>query len=310
MQGPAYSERRIERHLRIIRTAAEVKEITAEDADAIGFQAWIFTQVSMPHKAPRLGEPWRRRNGRAELLMQPGYGRLRPAEPLRQMLLPSGATPRLMLSWLVSRFVSNPRHDPVVELPDRQRALLRELHPGRIDFPGSRYARFRLDLVELTVARLYVGDQDCTITSERPALWWDERAPDQPLMFPPYVRLSAEFCAHILRAPVPLDRRTLSSLSGSTVAMDVYLWLTWRLPQLVTATLVRWPALAEQFSSGYSRSRDFRRRFEVALREVLHAYPTAMVEPIDEGLVLRPSPPHLPRRMTVVDAPTKRRRLH
>lgn len=103
------------------------------------------------------------------------------------------------------------------------------------------------------------------------------------------------FFAELLAAPVPIDLRALAALTSS-LALDVYCWLTYRLSGLSRPLTLSWPALALQFGSQTARPRDFRRRFVVALAAVLVVYPEARVRAGRDGLVLFPSPSHVPSR--------------
>ena len=61
-------------------------------------------------------------------------------------------------------------------------------------------------------------------------------------------------------------------------------------------TLVPWEGLQNQFGSGYSRPRDFRRKASTHLMKVLRVYPAVRVSQTDAGLGLYPSPPHVQAR--------------
>jgi hypothetical protein len=59
--------------------------------------------------------------------------------------------------------------------------------------------------------------------------------------------------------------------------------------------LIPWEALQTQFGADYGRLRDFKRRFFSHLVCVLHVYPAARLQQRNGGLLLQPSPTHLPR---------------
>jgi hypothetical protein len=91
----------------------------------------------------------------------------------------------------------------------------------------------------------------------------------------------------------------LKALSKSPMALDIYVWLTYRMSYLRRDTTIPWPALQAQFGADYERTRDFKTAFVEHLRKVLTVYPDAKVQPVEHGLVLHPSPPHVPRIVTV-----------
>ncbi|MFQ5528466.1 MAG: pirin, partial [Thermoanaerobaculia bacterium] len=59
--------------------------------------------------------------------------------------------------------------------------------------------------------------------------------------------------------------------------------------------LIPWEALQIQFGADYGRLRDFKRKFLGHLADVLHVYPAVRLSAQPAGLLLRPSPTHLPR---------------
>ncbi len=100
---------------------------------------------------------------------------------------------------------------------------------------------------------------------------------------------------------MPIDLRALKALKGSPLALDIYSWLTYRMSYLRKPCLIPWEALQTQFGADYGRLRDFKRKFVSHLADVLHVYPAARLGEQPAGLLLRPSPTHLP------PAPTNRR---
>lgn len=85
----------------------------------------------------------------------------------------------------------------------------------------------------------------------------------------------------------------MGALAGSSLALDLYVWLTQRLRRVPAgkAQLVPWTSLQEQFGPGYAWLRDFRRSFLETLRQVHVVYPTARLSADERGLNLEHSPP-------------------
>ncbi|MEA4110551.1 hypothetical protein VBK20_24960 [Enterobacter hormaechei] len=69
-------------------------------------------------------------------------------------------------------------------------------------------------------------------------------------------------------------------------------------PYLSRRTTIPWVSLAGQFGAGYAMDeqglRDFKRAFLRELKHVMVVYPEAKVADSPNGLVLYPSPPHVP----------------
>lgn len=118
------------------------------------------------------------------------------------------------------------------------------------------------------------------------------------------VLLSDGFYEECVTNPVPVDLRAYRALKGSPLAMDIYAWLTYRMSYLRKQTPpIPWEALYMQFGSGLSANtkdpamvvRDFKKAFLKALQVVQVVYPEARVDDTTKGLILRPSPTHIPK---------------
>jgi hypothetical protein len=59
--------------------------------------------------------------------------------------------------------------------------------------------------------------------------------------------------------------------------------------------LIPWEILQTQFGADYGRQRDFKRKFLGHLADVFCVYPAARLSEQPAGLLLKPSPTHLPR---------------
>ena len=63
------------------------------------------------------------------------------------------------------------------------------------------------------------------------------------------------------------------------MAIDVYVWLAYKLHVLQARTPLRWPALYAQFGAGFASIKNFRPSFLDALAAATAAYPGAVVTP-------------------------------
>jgi hypothetical protein len=79
-------------------------------------------------------------------------------------------------------------------------------------------------------------------------------------------------------------------MRGSGLAIDIYIWLAWRMFNLSASTIVSWDRLAQQFGADYKLVRQFKAHFIKQLQLVTIVYSQAKVQPTDAGLLLSPSP--------------------
>jgi len=109
--------------------------------------------------------------------------------------------------------------------------------------------------------------------------------------------LSASFFEQLKRHPVPIEDAAIRAISNNSMALDVYLWLAYRLHVLQARCPISWAALKAQFGKGFVRTGHFRAAFQDSLQVALAVYPNAKVESGPEGLVLHPSPAPIARKL-------------
>ena len=253
--------------------------------------ARILVQATLPHSRP-LTHEFERVNGRFTLYMNA------PAS----VGLPYGSYPRLALAWLSTEAVRTRSRE--IELGPTFSSFMYKLGLTPITGKRGTTSRLRDQLHRLfsTTIRCSYSDEDeghaagvgYTIAHKH-ELWWSPRDLDQQPLWNSVVVLSTEFYDELVAHAVPIDLRALKALKGSPLALDIYSWLTYRMSYLRKPCLIPWEALQTQFGADYGRQRDFKRKFLSHLADVLHVYPAARLSEQPAGLLLRPSPTHLPR---------------
>jgi hypothetical protein len=87
----------------------------------------------------------------------------------------------------------------------------------------------------------------------------------------------------------------IKAIGARSLAIDVYVWLAYRLHSLHKPTPLLWTAIHSQFGGGFRAVRHLKPVMLDALRLALAVYPEARVNVREEGLVLHPSPPAVPK---------------
>jgi hypothetical protein len=161
--------------------------------------------------------------------------------------------------------------------------------------------------------RFEKGAQEARLADQRIVdgmdLWRDDTA-DEPDLFRTggewvrHIKLSDPFFQHLTEHAVPLSEEAISRLKHSSLALDLYVWLTYRLHPLKKETTVPWHALSDHFGAE-SNHRLLAYRLKEVLKDVVAVYPEADVEPTNRGLLLRPSKPSVPVSSVVVRLPTR-----
>ncbi len=96
---------------------------------------------------------------------------------------------------------------------------------------------------------------------------------------------------------MPVSESALKRISGSSLAIDVYIWLAYRMNVIEEPSPISWPALFTQFGPNFTKISHFKPTFLDALRLATTVYPEARVQ-VDQqkGVVLLPSRLAIPRK--------------
>jgi hypothetical protein len=259
----------------------------------------------MPHKRPRIEDAnWRIETDYVTLLVEPGTrvdsdGRETPVG------LPFGAYARLILiDWQTEALEKGSRD--VVMGPSLKASLKRMglSHGGRVmELVREQIERlatcrftFHLKTNEQrrgAIANVNIVDniEYCEVGQGATTRRYVER-----------VRLSEVFYKQLQTHPVSVDKSSVMAIRNSSMALDLYMWLAYRLRALDRDREISWTALKGQFGGGVSAMRNFKPLFNENLQLALSVYRTADVQATPTGLLLRPSPPPVPQRTPLLIA--------
>lgn len=278
---------------------ASVMDIAAavleEESRSQGFCYSGFCLTSLPHRKLADEERWERRQGRVTLVIEPGAVPKRGGG-LTEVGVPYGSRARLLLIYMQTVAMQTGSRE--VELGRTMNAWL-----SRMDIPvgGTTYAAMQEQARRINHCRLTFfwddGEREGfakeTIVDGGIRLRADDR---QGALWQETVKLSDSFYQALTRHPVPVWEPAIRHLSGQSMALDVYVWLAYRLHILAQDTPVSWAALHAQFGGGYKAVRQFKPEFRRALDYAMAVYPDACVSVDEAGVVLRPSRPPIPER--------------
>ena len=272
----------------LVNQALAIEDADAREAGALGFMARAMVQATLPHRKVD-STYFERRNGAFTLSMQ----------ALPKIGLPYGALPRLLLAWTTTEAVKTKSRE--LELGDSMSAFMAEL--GLTATGGNSGSITRLKnqtrrLFTATVAASYedenhIEDMGYRL-ADRSVLWWHSKDPEQVGLWKSTVTLSEQFFNEVIDRPVPIDMRAMKALKQSPMALDIYTWLTYRMSYLKRPTVIPWDAVATMFGSNYKQLKHFKQAFIEELRRVMVVYPQVRVEVTDDGLMVKPSPTHIP----------------
>ena len=291
--------------LKVVAEAIVIETEDARKAGKVGYMARALVQATLPHKATA-GNVFMRRNGAYEMSIMSPKG------------LPYGSIPRLLLSWVTTEAVRT--RSPELVLGSSLSSFMAELNLLRSGGARGDITRIRKQTERLFSSMISCRYQDETNTqgggfniAKEYNLWWNYKNPHQLPIWKSTVTLGTDFFNEIIERPVPIDMAALMTLKRSPMALDIYFWITYRNSYLQRDVVIPWPLLQMQFGADYAQDteglRNFKKNFLLRLKDVLTVYDTAKVCNVEKGLLLKPSPPHVPKRLIPELAGSRKRLL-
>ncbi len=283
------------RALDLIGRALEVEALDAQEAGQVGYMPRVLVQTTLPYRDPKT-MVYKRQNGDLKLSLLSPNG------------VPYGSIPRFLVSYLASEAVI--KGSPQISLGHSQNEFVSML--GMHTAGGAIKARmkeqckrFFTSMLSMEVhkagSNFHQDAMENILVAKKAFIFWHPKEHDQPTLWESTMTLTDDFFNECIKHPVPIDMCVMDVLSSSPMAMDVYVWMTWRVARASKASTLPWEMLMLQFGTKEgTETRTFRRSFIRALKLVETAsgwHPSISVD--DDGLTVFPGNPHvkpLPRK--------------
>jgi Plasmid encoded RepA protein len=274
------------------RRCIEAAHLVLTDEEAApGYIHAGFAMTALPHKRTDAVE-WIRDGADVRLRIESGK-----THDGTFAGIPFGYVARLILLYLQTEAIKTRSRE--VELGRSMHSWLKAmgLNSGGKGYEAVREQSRRLSLCRLTFYRLTDGGEAVLNGSfVREAILPSRDTGSQLPLWRETVMLDEVFYESLVRHPLPVRESAIRAMSGRSMAIDLYVWLAYRLHYLTRATRVPWPAVYRQFGAGFAVPRQFKAHAREALALSLAAYPEAQVRVDDEALTLLPSPAPVPER--------------
>ena len=275
----------------------------SEAVPDLAYMGRQLTLCCLPRTNPGDKSQYLRPNGPYQLGMSAGPG----------YKLPYGSLPRLVLVWMCSEATRT--QSRILTLGN---SFLDFMHQIGItsNSGGKRSYRTRLQdqmerLFNSTVQMSYRDDHGAGTVGARVAdrtqFWWDPKRPGERVLWQSTIELSEKFFEEIMQHPVPVDMNILKALTRSSLGLDYYLWINYRVFGIEQPFLLTWPQLYRQFGLDPAKAGDkdtvqnFRKNSLRELKKIKAAWPGLDYATPAGGLILRPSPPSiLPRQLRLL----------
>lgn len=281
---------------KVIDTAAAA---LATESRAMGITYAGFCLTSLPHGALADDEVWRRQGHGVRLIIEPG--RLpTPGGGDKLYGVPYGARARMIMLYLQTQAVQT--GSPEIELGNSMYQWLTRMG---ISDGGKQYRDVREQANRISACNLtFVWDDDGrkatyakdSIIKGGITFADAERNSKQLALWTEKVRLSDTFYKALREHPVPVWEPAIKLIANKSMAIDLYIWLAYRLHVLTGPTPISWAALFQQFGFSYRNLKHFKPRLVEALTIAMAVYPEAKVDMTDQGVTLYPSAPPIPER--------------
>lgn len=263
-----------------------------------------FVQATLPHSSVS-GTRYERTNG---------YFTLSITSAFSDIGLPYGTIPRLLLVWITTEAVKTQSRELI--LGNNLSEFMSKL--GLVPTGGRWGSITRLKeqanrLFSCVIAWRYnnpvsnTGNKKALYTiiskedDNNKIYWWDSNPPDQTNLFESKIKLNYDFYEEITANPIVVRLEVLKAIKQSSLAVDIYTWITYRNSYAKKPSKISWEDLQFQFGAGYSVTsqgkRDFKKNFIKALQKVALVYPDAgkLRTNNEDYLLFVPGKPDVPK---------------
>jgi hypothetical protein len=284
------------------RSVVEVATAYLSDEDSgLGFAYSGWAQCALPHKRLPNDAAWGIAAEKVKLMVEPGRRQIVGPDGQQHFEfvgVPFGSHARLILLYLQTEALRTGSRE--VELGGSMRQWLARvgIPAGGMTGKSVRDQAERISRCKLTFD-IQTGTHASGLVQQTivdRALFIESDEGNQGRLSLETAKLSEGFFEQLRRHPVPLEEAAIKALSNNAPALDVYLWLAYRLHALSASKLITWQALKGQFGAGFSKLYHFKNKFPGTLALATAVYPEAKVEVVDAGVIVRPSrPPVAPK---------------
>lgn len=288
-------------------------DITAENVTSfapaskdITFTHSVFAQCFLPlRKLRNDAKSYEIKHGNASLAIDAGRLLDPKTGDLVRQDVPHGSAARVVLAHIHNHVIRSKSADEAQEIPMGD--SLREFFKAyRLNISGQNGKQITRQINNIAAAHITIGmwKNDHAKQVNVPTLaeeinFWLEKDEHQRTLWQPSMVLNRRYVETIRERAVPLDMRALIGLYEKPRAMDVFTWLSYRLPLVKQKSGVFIPFFGDNglhgvFGTSIKNKRMFKSEFIKTLEEIALWYPDARLTIEDQGIRLYHSPSPIP----------------
>ena len=291
-----------------LETQIRQAEFARTSEQEIAYLHSCLCMVGFPRKRVE-GDIFQRRWGSSHLMVRGGY--LNKSGEMVKQEVPYGPLPRLITAYM-NRIIKQTKARNI-PLFFTMRRFMSELGIEDAQQTGGKHGRigYFMRALEATIAcELILGWDD--ETSKDNTAWirtsdvyrpWYTTSEDQGALFQGEIIVSEPYYQMVTNHSVPMNFTAMKHLKGSSLALDIYVWLAYRMNSLTgKGMILSWENLHGQFGQEYTGSnklKKFRTKFLQALRLVEEVYPGLEYKILRGRLQVLPSPTPIAKRLDI-----------
>lgn len=264
----------------------------------LAFLSKIFVIANLPHREPENTQHWVKRNG--SIVLRLSGGERYNGDTLQPVGIPYGTYARLILIWITTQSLIH--KTKVIKLRESLSSFMKELGIQPTGGKNGTITSFKEQFIRLcsckiTIEARNVGDDligsQFFIVEDKFVKWIKDSNTRDIATHDSDIILSEKFYETVVNSSVPFDFQVISALKQSPLALDCYLWLTYRTFTLKQPTIISWEQLHEQMGSQYSDINNFRTKVIKVLGQIRIIYPALNTKNVRGGLKIFPSDSHI-----------------
>ncbi len=250
------------------------------------------------------------KHGKSSLAIQAGLLLNPKTGNLEEQDVPYGSAARIILAHINNHVIRASSLDAAQEVPmgDSLRHFFRNY---RLKINGQNGHQIKQQVNNIAAAHITIGlwthnqaKQINVPTLADEIDFWLEKDEQQRSLWQPKMLLNRRYVENIKERAVPIDMRVLVGLYEKPRAMDVFTWLSYRLPLVTEQKGVFIPffgnnGLHEIFGKSLASKRLFKAEFIKTLKEIHNWYPDARLSIEEKGIRLFNSPSPIPDEHSV-----------
>lgn len=244
----------------------------------------VFCQCVLPIKAlPKEVRHYRVEHGNASLMFEAGCFTDPTTNKVLNQEVPSGSKARLLFSYIIDQAKRN--DNPNIDMGNN---LYNFMKSNKIPVGGKNAKEIVRQVRNIASADISLGISGETETHHfraneqfkiaKRVSFWLSKDVTQPQLWEPTITLSDDFMSALSNNHTLIDIKPLIELQGSPRAMDMYMWLSYRIKKVNRPVKISYEDLHNIFGLQTKALKKFKETFKESIKTALPYIPNADVD--------------------------------